>query len=384
MPVRANPSLVDDLERFGAKGVEQCFHCGNCTATCPLSEDDVAFPRRTMRQVQLGLEPRLRAGLEPWLCYYCGDCSAQCPRAAEPAETMMSVRRWLTAQYDFTGLAGRLYRSAKAEVAAVVAVALLTGAGFLAYGFGHGGSLAVYDGPGAFLPSEAVHRFDWAMGAVLLALLLGNCARMWRFTMRGPGAVPVPAAAYLRRLALLPVHFFTQRRWSRCEDRRPWAQHLVLMLSYVTMLVLIMFFLREVQHGPEIRWEVHVFGYLASAGLLVTAVLAVRGRLRRSAPHHRLSHETDWAFLVLLLYVVSTGVVQHVLHRAGLPAAANLAYVAHLMGVVPMLVLEVPFGKWSHLAYRPLATYFATLPAEARAAEAPPRAAPAHAPQPAA
>jgi hypothetical protein len=29
--------------------------------------------------------------------------------------------------------------------------------------------------------------------------------------------------------------------------------------------------------------------------------------------------------------------------------------------MVPMLVLEVPFGKWSHLAYRPLAIYFQQL-----------------------
>jgi hypothetical protein len=35
-------------------------------------------------------------------------------------------------------------------------------------------------------------------------------------------------------------------------------------------------------------------------------------------------------------------------------------YVVHLMGAVPMLVLEVPFGKWAHLAYRPLAMYFAS------------------------
>ncbi len=33
--------------------------------------------------------------------------------------------------------------------------------------------------------------------------------------------------------------------------------------------------------------------------------------------------------------------------------------------VVPMLALEVPFSKWSHLAYRPLAMYFA----DVRAAE---------------
>jgi hypothetical protein len=40
------------------------------------------------------------------------------------------------------------------------------------------------------------------------------------------------------------------------------------------------------------------------------------------------------------------------------------------MGVVPMLVLEVPFGKWAHLAYRPLAIYFARVQVLAEETEA--------------
>jgi hypothetical protein len=64
-------------------------------------------------------------------------------------------------------------------------------------------------------------------------------------------------------------------------------------------------------------------------------------------------------FLILLLVVAVTGVLQNILHRSGLDEAANVMYIIHLMGVVPMLVLEVPFGKWAHLAYRPLAIYFA-------------------------
>ena len=47
--------------------------------------------------------------------------------------------------------------------------------------------------------------------------------------------------------------------------------------------------------------------------------------------------------------------------------AANITYIVHLMGVVPMLVLEVPFSKWAHLAYRPLAMYFAEVQADALA-----------------
>ncbi len=91
----------------------------------------------------------------------------------------------------------------------------------------------------------------------------------------------------------------------------------------------------------------------------------LHGRVKKDRTSHKHSHESDWLFLVLLLYVATTGVVQHVLHRTGFDLAANVAYLAHMMGVVPMLVLEVPFSKWSHLAYRPLAMFFSVLVADA-------------------
>ena len=54
---------------------------------------------------------KLLADPGPWLCHYCGDCSENCPRQAFPGEAMMALRRYLTAQYDWTGLSGLMYRS---------------------------------------------------------------------------------------------------------------------------------------------------------------------------------------------------------------------------------------------------------------------------------
>jgi uncharacterized membrane protein (DUF485 family) len=384
MAARANPKLIDDLEHFGATDAVKCYQCGNCSAACTHSEDAHVFPRKSMRYLQMGLEKPLRSTLDPWLCYYCGECSDQCPRGAEPGETMMGIRRWLTAQYDFTGLSGLLYRSFKSELAAVLILALITGIGFFTFGFlGGGGDLSVYDGPGAFLPAHDIHLFDWCMGAVLGGLLGINCLRMWLFTMRSENAVPVSLSLYIRNVLLLPVHFFTQKSFRDCERKRPWAMHLILMLSYVTMLVLIMLFLKYMQSGPAVNWYAHTFGYLSAIGLVTTGILAVIGRLKKDEAYHRHSHESDWMFLGLLLFVSFTGIIQHVLHRVGLPMAANIIYVVHLMGVVPMLGLEVPFSKWSHLAYRPLAIYFAQLQQAARAEGAVPLSAPAK-PQPAA
>ena len=358
MATTIHPGLVDDLQAYGADDVSKCFNCGNCSAVCVHSEAPHVLPRPTMHALQLGLEDKLKGSLEPWLCYYCGDCSEQCPKEADPGETMMSLRRWLTSKYDFTGISRLFYRSWRWEVFAIILAALLTGLGFTLFGLAHGGSISQYDGANAFLPSHDVHIFDWSMATVLVVLLGTNALRMWRFVMGSGGDRPT-LGSYLAGLYLLPLHFFTQPKYRQCERKRPWLVHLILMLSYVTMLVLIMFFLRDMASGPAIDWRVHAFGYLASAGLIVGVILNMRGRLRKDTPQHAHSHESDWMFLILLLVVALTGVSQHILHRSGLDEAANVMYVIHLMGVVPMLVLEVPFGKWSHMAYRPLALYLA-------------------------
>ena len=95
MAQSVQPALMKELKALGAGDIEACFNCGNCTAVCPLSKDTVAFPRRIIRYVQLGLEDRLRTSVEPWLCYYCGECSETCPRGANPGELMMAARRHL-------------------------------------------------------------------------------------------------------------------------------------------------------------------------------------------------------------------------------------------------------------------------------------------------
>jgi len=367
MAIRVNPKLIDELEVFGAEDVSMCYHCGNCSAVCPFSKEQQIIPRRSMRYLQMGLEKNLESSLEPWLCYYCGECSESCPRDAEPGETMMSLRRWLTSRYDFTGISRIFYLSGKFEIIAVVVAALLTGLGFVLWGMSQG-SIHNYNPPNAFLPHSGIHIFDWVLAGVLLVLLLTNCTRMWWFTIGRDKSIHVPFWVYVKRVLLLPFHFFTQKKYAQCERKRPWAIHLGLMLSYVIMLVLIMFFLGFMQSGPEIDWRVHVFGYIATVGLLGSTIYFLTKRLRKTETQYKKSHETDWIFLVLLIVVAFTGILQHILHRSGLDVAANVAYIVHLMAVVPMLALEVPFSKWAHLAYRPLALYFSAVRAEAEPA----------------
>ncbi len=371
MAIRVNPGFIDVLDRFGAEDVQLCYQCGDCSTVCSHADDIFKFPRKSMRLMQMGLEQRLETTLEPWLCYYCGQCSEQCPREADPGETMMSLRRWLISRYDFTGIAKQFFKSKTVEILSIVVVALLSAAILLNYGFTNG-SMNIYDGEGAFLPSSFIHTFDLIIGSIMIFILLINATRMWHFTMIRGMDIPVPWWLYLKEIFELPWHFFTQKRYAECESKNekqvymPWIIHLGLMLGYVTMLLLVMVFLEPLQAGPEIQWTVHIFGYLATIGLLAGTIYFIRNRFKKNYIQYKKSHSTDWVFVVMLFIIVITGIAQHIFHRTGLYEYANITYVVHLMAVTPWL-LRMPFSKWAHMAYRPLAMYFAAIQREAYA-----------------
>jgi len=137
------------------------------------------------------------------------------------------------------------------------------------------------------------------------------------------------------------------------------------------MLILIVFFLYWFQtdaiyplYHPQ-RW----LGYYATIVLLLGAGRALWGRIMKDAQMYRFSHPSDWIFPILLLVVASTGILQHAFRYWGLPLATYYTYVIHLAFTAPMLILEVPFGKWAHLYYRPLAVYFQTVKMKAKEQE---------------
>jgi len=378
---RVNDDLADELARFGGLTLRRCFNCGNCTAVCGLSDSEHAFPRRVIRELQLGLEQRLLASTDPWLCYYCGQCSETCPRQAEPGELMMATRRWLTSRYDWTGLSRRLYLGARWQVGLLLAVALAVLLLFVVppdFGFR---LLARHPEARAsvmlehFAPRGVVHAGDLVLAALMGFFLLTNAARMTYRVWRASGQ---PWSRLATALLPLCLHGLTQQRWRDCEGggRLQWLRHLLLVSGYATLFVLVVVFLPlfQVERGGLAGWHwTALCGYYGSAVLLVTTLWIVRDRWRRRDVIHRFSHQTDWLFLLLLLATVGSGVSMHAFRMLDWPLATYLAYTAHLVIAVPMLAVEVPFGKWAHLLYRPLAAGLAAAAAGSTALAREPR-----------
>lgn len=358
---KVNPNFAKKLKKFGAQTAYHCFHCGNCTAVCPLSTDEHQFPRRFMRYVQLGMEDKIKHSLEPWLCYFCGDCQTACPRQANPGEIMMSLRRYLTSVYDWTGLSRKLYTSMAWKV---ISVGLLF-FGTLAVVYGFSGEM-VTDRVEleTFAPAHIVHPVGYVFGAVLSFFLLSNVYRMFRFIM-GSAATTIPLSVYVQELGTLLLHFATQIRMRLCTNKTRWIKHFLLMTGYFVafMLVNIDIVTRwsltneppAWYHPGKLLWS------YATIAMLYATTDAIIGRLRKKEPIHQYSHSTDWMFLILLWFTVFTGLLMRIFMELGWPLPTYHTFALHLAFTVPLLGLEVPFTKWSHLAYRPFAMYFARL-----------------------
>lgn len=380
MGSRVDPRLVAEVAEYGAETINKCFNCGNCTAVCALSKNDTVFPRKMIRYLQLGLRDKLMEAPEPWLCYYCGTCSDTCPREAFPGEIMMATRRWLTAQYDFTGLSHKLYLSKAWEIGLLVAGALIVLGLFTVPGL-----LGIPFGLRA-LPAEAtehvrvaifantgwVHIGDWVLAVILGLLLWANAFRMIYFVVRGEKGVRIPLTLWFSKLYQIVVHGLTQRRWLECDNdtRLKWLQHFLLVTGYGIMLVLVVMFLPLFQvDRAEFHWT-GILGYYGTVVLLGVTVLAMRSRLRKKEPIHRFSHPTDWMFLALLFLTALSGLVLNVLRLLDLSWPTYIAYVVHMMIAVPMLIVEVPFGKWAHLIFRPVSKYIVAVLEAARERQA--------------
>jgi Fe-S oxidoreductase len=360
-----NLNLYGEIQRLGAKDMETCMQCGNCSSACPLSTDENTFPRKIYRYLQLGLEDKLLEAPEPWLCYYCGDCNTDCPRGAEPAETMMAARRWLTTQYDWTGLAKKFYASPKWEVGAFAAVALFVISLFLIF---HGPVVTDRVELNTFAPAHWVHIGDQIMIVIVFALLGSNAVNMYFKIMQG---TKVPLHLLITQAPVFIINYFTQKKGRECGTgiSSAWARHFLLFSGWVAMEVLVMIFLMAFQTDiVHPFWHpTRIVGYYATIALMIGSGSMLYSRWKKKQEKmHRYSDFTDFFFLILIFTIAVSGILVHFARLGGLPLTTYTIYVVHVGICVGMLMIMLPFGKLSHLMYRPLAIFLTAVKAKAQ------------------
>lgn len=381
MEAEFDPTLISEVREYGDFDVEACFNCGSCAAVCSLNKDSAMFPRKSMRYARLGLKEPLLGSLDPWLCYYCGECSDTCPRQSEPGESMMTLRRYLIAKYDFTGISKLFYTNKFAEIIAIFIVQLLVLAGWYLL-FGLIPNIGADTTAATLLPPHIIHwYFDVPMATILTILITSFAFNMYYKNVLSDKSVKAPLKLYFTRLWSTAFESATQWKFSECSgdsktffsklskgDYIYWLMHFLLMTGYASLFVGIVFFLNWFQTVEKYRLlHTVLYDYYASIGLVVSTGYFAFLRIKKTLQRSKFSHLSDWMFVILLFLTTITGIGIHFARVNQYSLSVYFYwYLVHMLVAIPMLVVEVPFSKWSHLAYRPLAIYFDNLKTSAR------------------
>ena len=365
--LRSDPTLLKRVKKLGAHNIDLCFNCGNCTAICPLSSDAYSSPRKMITYVQLGLEKKILESPDMWLCNYCGECSKTCPREAEPAESMMALRRLAISKYTPSPVSEKIYSSpffvgvfmALAALFPLLLIATLSGPIELK-------SVRMF----SFLPQVWIHNIGIALGVVIFGVTVFGLLRMYMMLSRG---IPDRGTGRSQRWfnELVTTVFkesLIQNRMMKCDTspltkkdrlKTKWFAHMTIVWGFFGLLASTMLrFVAFPTNGQTvpITDPIRLLGTASGLLLVYGASFMIVERIRKTDVSFEHTHFTDWIFLFLLLLSGLTGFVLEVADYSAVPLLVYSALVVHLV-VVFELLLMAPFSKFSHVFYRPLAIW---------------------------
>ncbi|MBU8921625.1 MAG: 4Fe-4S dicluster domain-containing protein [Bacteroidales bacterium] len=353
---KVDRNIRKKVKELGAFDMEACYSCGNCSAICPLSEGDVSFPRKMIRYSLLGLQEKLVSSPEPWFCYYCGECSDTCPREADPGGLMMALRRFAIRKYSFGKIADLFYSSFASGAAWI----FLTLVALMLIVFYYDRSMNLEEVEFlSFMSLEHIHNagvtFGWFL-SVALALNLTIMVRALTFRGRKKPKLKDLASSFIPvvREALL------QRRTTKCEgDRKRYWAHMGVFWGFAGMfLATILVMGIDYEYLGISRSIPFILGSVFGVLTLVGTSYFIYLRAGRKGWPFKRSHPSDWIFLVLIVLSVSSGFVMDLFKVLEMPRAAYITFAFHLIAVFDLLV-SLPFTKFAHMIYRPMALWLA-------------------------
>jgi len=356
-------SFVKEIEALGGESVRKCYQCASCTATCPLTTEVKAFPRRTIRLVQLGLRERAMQSPDMWLCSACVTCKASCPRQADPGEIMAALRRYAYSKYSWLP---RFTRHLTASPKFTVPLMAIVGGILLALLYSASGiskGLASVDFA-AFLPTIFVDAAGIALGLTVAFGIGMNSFNLWRTVGRGSDDPPQwTVSQRLKNLVDVIVgEVAFQRTLRKCNTGRlQWIGHLSLILGFAGagITTSLVFILNAGGKPFALDHPIKILGNASAALLLFGGgVLIARRIFAKSAVDK--THFQDGLFLSLLFIVALTGTLSEVARLFSEAVVAYSSYSIHLVSTALLLGLA-PYTKFAHAIYRPLAMYLAKL-----------------------
>jgi len=353
---RVNPDFIRQVRELGAFDATACYSCGNCTATCPLSEGRFSFPRKMIRYALLGLKDRIRRSPELWLCAYCGECSDTCPREADPGALMMALRRYAISRTSLGRIAGLFYHKTWSWILWALLTSFAGTGVFFASNPRPNLEKAV---PLSFVGLGFLHNFGIAVGIFLFLVVLLQIIQLTG-SLRADGERMGLSLWVKGFITTLIQDVFLQKKQRTCEKNGRYIAHLAVFWGFLGLLLatVLVFAVDFFGFAEFFRAVAKVAGMLSGAVLIYGCAYFIVKRRGAEDSYSKYSHPSDWVFLVLLFLAGLTGFVLDLFTWLNLPWPAYVAFAAHLVVAFDLLV-TFPFTKFAHALYRPLAIWLA-------------------------
>ncbi len=366
MPTYVEPDLkfVKGVIASGGDTLKRCYQCATCAVVCPLSTDEVPFPRKQMILAQWGMADRIAKDPAIWLCHQCSDCTAYCPRGARPGDVLAAIRAMAIRELSEPKFLWSLYNNLGGlivlfglAIAVILAAIILANKGIphleTPVRFSHGlfhGFLPVIYVDAIFLP---------LVGFVALVSIRG-VSMLWKQLSAGfhvPEAYR-PTTGELVSNYVVPAikEILAHERFKKCGvNFNRFTGHRFVLWAFIILFIVtnIVFIGADFLgfHTPWPLWNpVKIFANLGAIILIYGTILLIQNRKAREAEGAMKGAYADWFLLYLILFIGLTGLGAEILRLLNLKIAYPM-YIAHLACVF-VLFLGLPYSKFAHLLYR--------------------------------
>jgi heterodisulfide reductase subunit C len=85
-------TFLEAVNKKSGANVLECYQCGKCVSTCPVSGYMDFPPREIMQMIKLGLKEECYMANSMWFCLTCSACSGRCPREIDIPAVMEAIR----------------------------------------------------------------------------------------------------------------------------------------------------------------------------------------------------------------------------------------------------------------------------------------------------
>lgn len=85
-------TFLEAVNHKSGSNVLDCYQCGKCVSTCPVSAFMEYPPREIMQMIKLELKEEALTANSTWFCLTCSACSGRCPREINIPAVMEAVR----------------------------------------------------------------------------------------------------------------------------------------------------------------------------------------------------------------------------------------------------------------------------------------------------